>query len=109
MTAVTSMGTAVNVLCKLIDGAYFFVPDSRAASGLCAASPDLKTAFDEVACQLNVLFEHNYGQRPAFRPAVPFEIFKQALEASNLAAKGADQSGMIVPAMIQPWHRLPMN
>lgn len=103
MANVATMGTTVNVLYKLIDGAHFFVSDEREASGLCVASTDLKTAFDEVANQLNVLFEYNHGQKSAFRPAVPFEIFKQALEASNLVAKGADQSGMIVPAMIQPW------
>jgi hypothetical protein len=93
----------IKILYKFIDGAHFFVSNEREAAGLCVANANLKTAFDEVANQLNVLFEHNHGQKTEFRPAVPFEIFKHAIEASQLIATRADQSGMMMAAMIQPW------
>lgn len=103
MAHIETTNTTVKVLYKFIDGAHFFVSNEREAAGLCVASADLKTSFDEVANQLNVLFEHNHGRKSNFRPAVPFEAFKHAIEASQLIAKSADQSGMMMAAMIQPW------
>jgi len=103
MAHIEPMSTNVKILYKFIDGAHFFVSNEREAAGLCVANADLKTAFDEVANQLNVLFEHNHGLKTDFRPAVPFDVFKNAIEASQLIAKGADQSGMMMAAMIQPW------
>ncbi len=97
------MSGAIGVLYKHIDGAHFFVSYDKEGAGLCVASTDLKTAFDEVAKQLNVLFEHNHGKKSNFQPGVPFEVFKRATDASWLIAKGADQSGMMIPASIQPW------
>lgn len=103
MAHIETMSTTIKILYKFIDGAHFFVSNEREAAGLCVANADLKTAFDEVANQLNVLFEHNHGQKSNFRPAVPFEVFKTAIEASQSIAKDADQSGMMMAAMIQPW------
>ena len=97
------MSDTIKVIHKFVDGAHFFVSDDKEAAGLCVAHPDLKTAFDEVAKQLNTLFEFNYGEKCDFQAGVPFENFKSAVEASRLVAKGADQSGMIVSATIQPW------
>jgi hypothetical protein len=103
MAHIETMSTTIKVLYKFIDGAHFFVSNEREVDGLCVASADLKTAFDEVANQLNVLFEHNYGRKSDFQPAVQFEVFKNAIEKSQLIAKDADQSGMMMAAMIQPW------
>jgi hypothetical protein len=98
------MSDVINVTYKYIDGAHFFVSNDKDAAGLCVAHTDLKTAFDEVAKQLNVLFEHNHNQKGAtFKPGASFETFKTWLDASTALAKGLDQSGMIMPASVQPW------
>jgi hypothetical protein len=97
------MSDVINVTYKYIDGAHFFVSSDKDAAGLCVAHADLKTAFDEVAKQLSVLFEHNHGQKTDFKPGASFETFKQWLDASTALAKGFAQSGMIMPASVQPW------
>lgn len=95
--------STINVTYKCIDGAHFFVTTDKEAAGLCVANTDLQTAFNEVSLQLNALFAFNHGQKCKFQPSVPFEVFKQSIEASNLVTKGADQSGMLMASMIQPW------
>jgi hypothetical protein len=96
--------SSIPVTYKYVDGAHFFVSTDKAAAGLCVAHADLKTAFDEVAKQLAVLFEHNHGQKGvAFKPEASFETFKKWLDASTALAKGLDQSGTIVPGAVQPW------
>jgi len=94
----------VNVNYKYIDGAHFFVSSDKAAAGLCVAHADLKTAFNEVAKQLRVLFEHNHNIKGTFVPGVSFDHFQKWLEASTALAKGnAEGEQMIMPAAIQPW------
>lgn len=95
--------STINVLYKCIDGAHFFVSEDKEAAGLCVAHNDLQTAFNEVSYQLGVLFEQNHGEKCKFIPGVPFEAFAKAIAASQLVAKGADQSGMMKLASIQPW------
>ena len=97
------MSKPITVTYKVIDGAHFFVSDDKVAAGLCVAHGDLKVAFEEVGKQLSILFKVNHGMDCTFSAAVPFETFKSAVDAANLVARGADQSGMIVPSMIQPW------
>ncbi|MGO9049549.1 MAG: hypothetical protein ACLP19_05210 [Xanthobacteraceae bacterium] len=95
--------STINVTYKMIDGAHFFVTTDKEAAGFCVANTDLQKAFNEVSLQLNALFEFNHGQKFNFHPSTPFETFKMAIEGSQLIAKGADQSGAITAAMIQPW------
>jgi hypothetical protein len=98
------MSDAIKVTYKYIDGAHFFVSSDKAAAGLCAAHADLKIAYDEVAKQLNVLFEHNHGQKGTdFKPGTSFETFKKWLDAATALAKGNDKPGMIMPGAVQPW------
>jgi hypothetical protein len=94
---------AIKVTYKFIDGAHFFVSTDKEAVGLCVANTDLKTAFDEVAVQLNAIYAFNHGKKYNFQPAVPFETFKGATDAIQQAAKAADQSGMIVANTVQQW------
>jgi hypothetical protein len=94
----------INVTYKYIDGAHFFVSSDKAAAGLCVAHANLKTAFDEVANQLSVLFEHNHDIKGTFVPSVSFDHFQKWLDASTALAKGnAEGEQMIMPAAIQPW------
>jgi hypothetical protein len=97
------MSDTIGVIYKYIDGAHFFVSTDKAAAGLCVANTNLETAFNEVATQLNALFEFNHGQKTSFYPPVSFAEFKKTVEASTAAVRGADQSGMIMPATIQSW------
>lgn len=97
------MSDTINVTYKFIDGAHFFVSNDKMAEGLCVAHADLKVAFEEVANQLNVLFEHNHGQKTCFKPVVPFEDFRTAVEAFTLLTKGINQAGRMMPSSIQPW------
>lgn len=95
--------STINVTYKCIDGAHFFVATDKEAAGLCVANTDLEMAFNEVSLQLNALFAFNHGKKCNFKPSVPFDTFKKSIEASQLVAKGADQSGMLTAALIQPW------
>jgi hypothetical protein len=93
----------IAVAYKFVDGAHFFVAANKEAAGLCAANTNLEIAWNEVALQLNALWAFNHGEKVNFQPVVPFETFKKALTGFELVAKGADQSGMITPAPVQPW------
>jgi hypothetical protein len=95
--------STINVTYKMIDGAHFFVTTDKEAAGLCVANTDLQKAFNEVALQLNQLFEFKHGKKFNFHPSKSFETFKKAIEGSQSAAREADQSGVITAAMIQPW------
>jgi hypothetical protein len=97
------MNGIVEVTYKYIDGAHFFVSSDKAAAGLCVATNDLFTAYNEVALQLNALFKFNHGQDMSFKPGVPFETFKMYIENAQAFAKEVDHSGMIEPSSVQPW------
>lgn len=76
------MSSAISVTYSYIDGAHFFTSEDPAAAGLCAASTDMKDAFDDVAVQLTNLFKLNHGvETPMFKPAVTFEHFLRMLIA----------------------------
>src|ERR1700724_3430287 len=93
----------VQITYKYVDGAHFFVSNDKDVQGLCVAHADLKIAYEEVARQLNILFEQNKGEKRNFRPTVPFEKFKKMVEAVIPLAELADNGGLITPSSIQPW------
>jgi hypothetical protein len=95
--------STINVTYKSIDGAHFFVSTDKEAAGLCVANTNLQVAYTEVAHQLNALFKFNYGKECNFQPAVPFETMQKQIEASQMLAKGFDETGMMTAATIQPW------
>lgn len=73
----------VGVFYKYVDGAHFFTAKDGFGKGVCAASTDLKTAFDEVAVQLAVLAKENHGEDMQFEPGSSFEAFQQWLDAQQ--------------------------
>lgn len=97
------MREAISVTYKFIDGAHFFVSSDKKAEGLCVAHSDLKVAFEEVSLQLKALFEFNHGLKMDFQPGISFEPFKQSTDALRLVVKGADPTGRMTAASVQPW------
>jgi hypothetical protein len=73
--------SAIKVAYKFVDGAHFFVSTDKEAAGLCVANTDLQTAWNEVSAQLNALWHFNHGKEGNFKPMVPFDSFKNTLEA----------------------------
>ena len=73
----------------IVDGMHFFTSPGGLTEGLCVASTDLKTAYDEVAFQMNHLLKENHGIEDAgCWPAVSFEVFEAFVEgAMKLATK----------------------
>ena len=71
----------VQVLYAYIDGAHFFT--SFQVKGLCAASEDLETAFNEVSVQLGELLSDQLGKPVECVPQVTLEEFEAWLEAQK--------------------------
>lgn len=71
------MSKTITVTYKFVDGAHFFVSDE--AKGLCAASADLKMAFDDVSVQLKTLAKLNHGRDINYVPAISFDAFLKEL------------------------------
>jgi hypothetical protein len=95
--------STIKVTYKYVDGAHFFVSTDKEAAGLCVANTNLEVAYSEVAHQLNALFKFNHGQNCDFQPAVPLDVLKKQLEASQVLARGFDQTGMMMASTIAPW------
>ena len=78
----------IKVQYEFVDGAHFFTsPDVK---GLCVASTDFAVAYNEVAIQLNELFQHQVGEHRNFQPAVPLEDLLKALKALSKVETGPD-------------------
>ena len=75
--------------------------------GLCAASTDLKDAWDDVAIQLNHLAKGNHGMENSnFEPASSFQEFlKEVLDSvqEELAKDAAPKPSAMVPPSIAAW------
>jgi hypothetical protein len=101
----------VEVTYKYIDGAHFFVSTDKAADGLCVANTSLRIAYEDVADQLNHIYEINHGKKAAFVPAVPFDEFRRVTERlASVTKDSIEHSGsMMTPAMIQSWTRHKMG
>ncbi len=69
----------ITVKYQFIDGAHFFTSDDPIAVGLCAASTDLKAAFDDVSEQITQLAKDNHGVTLVCKPAVTFEEWRDSL------------------------------
>lgn len=65
------------VIYQEIDGAHFFT--SQEVPGLCAASTDLRVAFEEVAVQLGALLTEKVGAPVVCEPHAGFEQFERWL------------------------------
>lgn len=75
--------SAVSVTYTFIDGAHFFSSNDKKWAGLCAASTNLRDAWEDVALQLKLLAEHNYGiKNVEFKPASTYEQFLTGLKAA---------------------------
>ncbi|MCY4303362.1 MAG: hypothetical protein OXC62_01030 [Aestuariivita sp.] len=68
---------SIKVKYEYVSGTNFFYSDDNRALGLIVAHKDLKTAFDEVAIVLNILFLENYGEDIEFIPSLRFLEFKK--------------------------------
>ena len=73
---------SVRVTYEYVDGAHFFVSDDKMATGLCVAHKNLKTAFNEVAPVLEMLFKENHGMDVKFTPRVKYLEFKTQITKS---------------------------
>ncbi|MCH7889081.1 MAG: hypothetical protein IIA00_07365 [Proteobacteria bacterium] len=97
---------AVSVNYSIVDGAHFFTSDDAKWAGLCAASVNLKDAWNDVAFQLNTLAKLNHGiESPDFQPASSFDEFLadvKAVMADLLAASPPPKSGGVAGAIIPP-------
>jgi hypothetical protein len=71
-------GRQVRVQYSYVDGVHFFT--SAEVKGLCAASKDLRAAFNAVSLQLNALVRDEPG---SFEPSVPVEKFEQWFKAHH--------------------------
>ncbi len=102
------MSEPISVTYTFVDGAHFFTADDPKWCGLCAASTDLKTAYEDVSIQLGILAEINHGQKNAkFKPVREFpEFLKDLIGAldtaldqakKELAAKKAELAKMQAP------------
>jgi len=67
----------IKVIYKYVDGAHFFWSQDDLAKGLCVASQDPETAYNEVTAQLNVLITHHLKlpKKASVKPALPYEAF----------------------------------
>jgi hypothetical protein len=84
-------GGQVKVQYSYVDGVHFFI--SPEVKGLCAASKDLRAAFNAVSTQLSALVRDETGKPCSFEPSVPVEKFEQWLEAFSPAPVPELQSG----------------
>ena len=46
---------------EFVEGRHFFTAATQLGQGLCVAHSELRTAFDEVGRQLNVILSENHG------------------------------------------------
>lgn len=104
---------AVNVIYSFVDGAHFFTSDDPKWAGLCAASTDLKAAWEDVAIQLNHLAKGNHGIENAdYEPASSFQEFLKELgeamqaELAKVASPPTELAqlpGAMVPPAVAAW------
>lgn len=74
------MSEPISVTYTFVDGAHFFTATDPKWCGLCAASTDLKAAWDDVSVQLNILAEENHGMKGAnFKPSESLEDFAKKM------------------------------
>lgn len=75
---------------EFVAGKHFFTAVTGLGRGLCVAHGDLKTAFDEVGRQLDVILTENHGYECTrdVRELAGFEEFRRSLSA---ASGGSDQ------------------
>lgn len=93
----------VRIAYKHIDGAHFFVGEDKLAAGLCVAHKNFAEAYKEVSHQLRLLLKHNHGIDADVNPAMSFEAFQLAVDASRSANETHGGRGVIELAAIQPW------
>jgi hypothetical protein len=97
---------SITVIYKFIDGAHFFVSTDKEAQGLCAASPDLLVAYNEVALQLNAIHKANTGEEVQYSPVTPLSVFQSWLEKTYSLVASAPKPLMPIPSAEMPWHTL---
>jgi septal ring factor EnvC (AmiA/AmiB activator) len=86
MQVEVAMPQSVSVSYKFVDGAHFFTAADKEWCGLCAASTDLKAAWQDVAVQLNEIAQENLGLQTNFQPSETVEEFAQKM-IDHLTAK----------------------
>jgi hypothetical protein len=70
---------------KFVAGRHFFTAATQFGQGLCVAHSNLKTAFDEVGRQLNVILSENHAFKLSDDVDEPgaFEQFQDVLNANS--------------------------
>ena len=104
---------AISVTYAFVDGAHFFTSEDPKWSGLCAASVELETAWDDVSFQLNELAKLNHGIKdPGIKPAMSLDDFvaglKEAIDSEfskivDQALEADEKPSMMVPPSIAAW------
>ena len=95
----------VSVTYSFIDGAHFFTSEDPKWAGLCAASTELESAWDDVGIQLNHLAKVNHGmENPNFVPASSYPEFLKELHEAMQAelAKVAKVTSQLMGAVSNP-------
>jgi hypothetical protein len=94
----------IGVKYEFIDGAHFFVPADKKAAGLCVANTDLETAYHEVGEQLSKIAACKSGEAEiVYAPAVPFEKFKELIEAYEVVTSQLVADHDVAPNPTQLW------
>ena len=74
------MKAGVKIDYAYIDGAHFFTSPDPEVQGLCVASMDPATAYNEVAVQLNTLAKLNHNLDTNYLPPKPVEEFLASIQ-----------------------------
>jgi hypothetical protein len=77
---------------EIVDGRHFFTAARQLGQGLCVAHSELKTAFDEVGRQLEVILSQNHGLEVSSAAPEP-RAFEQLRHIAN--AEGGSQAKTI--------------
>jgi len=101
---VREMGDCLEIKVKYlgVDGYHLFTAASPSLKGLCAGSSDLKTAFDEVAYQIQYLMKKNFDQECTCTPKTSFDKFAEIVR--SLGAD-ADEGVKVVPSAVIDYMR----
>lgn len=98
----SEVGT-IKVKYECVDGMHFFTSGDAMTKGLCAASKDLRVAFDGVSYQCEQLLIHNHKMDVSVTPSLTFAEFQAWLEG---AVKPNTETFRPIPQAELAWQKL---
>lgn len=87
----------ISVTYSFIDDAHFFTSKDVKARGLCVASKDLATAFNEVSFQLKTLLHENEGIEANCQSMLDFEELKEWVNKEVECSKREKINDFFIP------------